>query len=52
MTMLFLLQYAQAIQQMEKDIIIFLLQERTDPNVKDKMGKQLTTMLYLVMSLR
>lgn len=48
MTMLFLLQYAQAVQKMEKDIIIFLLQEQADPNLKAKNGK--TVLHHAVLS--
>lgn len=43
MTLCFFLQYAQAVQEMERDVIIFLLQECADPNWKDNNGK---TALY------
>ena len=39
MTLFFFLQYAQAVQEMERDVFIFLLQECADPNWKDNNGK-------------
>ncbi|XP_038169335.2 putative ankyrin repeat domain-containing protein 20A5 [Arvicola amphibius] len=38
----------QAVQKMQRDIIIFLLQERTDPNWKDTNGK--TALHHAVLS--